>query len=355
MSLSGTPNHSQTASPLRTTASNTSATNLNQCQKCHRNVAKSKPSLKCCCCHLSTHTSCTTDWTDVTSNIELTKIISRPGLTWYCPGCQSKLSDYIYIPEIQPSLEQLDQKIDKLTQLVAENQKTTDKIDKLHQLVSENHKITKTYAQITGESREDNTELKAIAKRLDERTSREIQTRENLERKQSVIIHYLPENVNTHSKVQEILQDLNFHPGSTTRVSRLGTFKQDMSKPRPTKIQFHTEIMKIDFLRLFNSSSDKKNGIFATPDLSKEEQNREFLLRQSRNELTIKFKENKYRIRSGKLQCKTNSSDWFNIDSNKLQSHPPNNSTTIITDPNITIAVPEFHDDSTVTETKNGS
>ena len=40
-------------------------------------------------------------------------------------------------------------------------------------------------------------------------------------------------------------------------------------------------------------------------NLSKEEQNREFKLRQTRNNLSTKFKTNKYRVCSGKLQCQS--------------------------------------------------
>lgn len=245
--------------------------NPNHCQKCTRNINKSKPSLKCNCCHLATHTACLTDWADITTMAELNKITSRGGLTWYCPNCQPKLNDYIYGPDIKPSFDQLDKKLDSLTLLMTES-----------------HKITKTYAQATDESKGNSAEIKAIAQRLEERTKREIQTRETLERKQSAILHNLPENTNTHQEVGDLLQTLGFLPNSTTKVSRLGTKKPNTStsKPRPTKIQFHTEIMKIDFLRFFHSTVTSKNGMFVTPDMTKEEQNREYKLRQAGNVLT---------------------------------------------------------------------
>lgn len=186
-----------------------------------------------------------------------------------------------------------------------------DKIDTLTTLMTESHKVTKTYAQATDDSKGNSAEIKAIAQRLDERAKREIQIRENLERKQSAILHNLPENVNTHNEVCNLLQNIGFLPNSTTRISRLGTARQS-SKSRPTKIQFHTEVMKIDFMRLFHSNLTHKDGLFITPDLSKEEQNREFKLRQARNELTAKFSENKYRVRSGKLQCQSYGSPTWN-------------------------------------------
>ena len=55
--------------------------------------------------------------------------------------------------------------------------------------------------------------------------------------------------------------------------------------------------MKINFLRLFI--------VVLKRNLSKEEQNREFKLRQARNDLSTKFKTNKYRVGSGKLQCQS--------------------------------------------------
>lgn len=287
----------------------TTITNPNHCQKCNKNIVKSKPSLKCNCCHLSVHTTCLPDWTDISSTTELNKIISRAGLTWYCSNCQPKLTDYFYGPDIKPSFDQLDHKIDTLTRLMTEN-----------------HKITKTYAQVTDESKGQNAEIKAIALRLDERTRREIQTRETLERKQSAILHNLPENVNTQSEVCVILQTLGFLPNSTTRISRLGTIRQNTSsaKPRPTKIHFHTEVMKIDFLRSFSSKIDQRHGLFVTLDLSKEEQVREYKLRQARNALSTKFSEHKYRIRGGNIQCQTSSSTtWNNVNSSEIAQTNP--------------------------------
>lgn len=278
---------SQSSSPKSSPQRSPSVSNPTQCQKCTKTVAKSKPALKCNCCHLLTNTTCLPDWTDVTSNAELSKITTISGLIWYCDKCQPTLTDYFHGPRIKPAIEELDEKIDSMTRLVGES-----------------HKITKTYAQATVESNDNNAEIMAIAQRLDVRTKKEIQTRESLERKQSAILHYLPENVNTHQEVGSILQSVKFHPNSTTSISRLGTFKQTgpQSKPRPVKIRFHTAVIKIDFLRIFNTR-DNKDILFATPDLSKEEQEKEFKLRQARNDLTSKFKENRYRVRNGRIQC----------------------------------------------------
>lgn len=306
--MPSTPPHSSPRpSPLSLRSANSgynTATpiNPNHCQKCLKSIAKSKPALKCNCCHLSAHTGCIPDWTDITTTTELTKITSKSGLTWYCSNCQPKLADYFYGPEIKPSIDQLDDKITQLTKLV-----------------SESHKLTRTYAQATATTKGDNAEIKAIAQRLDERSKREIQTRENLERKQSAILHNLPDNLNTHKEVADILQLMNFHPNSTTRISRLGNAKPNSqsSKPRPTKIQFHTEVMKMDFLRLFHSAIDRSHKMFVTPDLSKEDRELEFKLRQTRNELAAKFKENRYRVRGSKLQCQTSGSlIWKIIDAN---------------------------------------
>ena len=294
-----TPVSSPRGNQIRNSPTPGPPTNPNHCLKCLKAVTKTKPSLKCNICHFSAHTYCLPDWADVLTMAELTKITSRTGLVWYCHRCLPKLPEYFFGPGVKPRLEQIDDKIENLTRLVTDS-----------------HKLTKTFAQVTGESNDNNAELKVIAERLDQRAKRESLERQKLERNQSAILHGLTEEVNTHKEVSDIVHGLGFLPNSITRVSRLGVQKlnRPQNKPRPVKIQFHTEIMKIDFLRYFNRWSDR-DWMFATPDLTKEEQAKEYKLRCIRNNLSDMFKDNKYRIRSGQLQCSENGTEaWIVVD-----------------------------------------
>ena len=83
---------------------------------------------------------CLPDWNDI--KLLWVDKNNRPGLIWYCQNCQPKLADYFYGPEIRPSIDKLEQKIDTLTRIVTESRK-----------------ITKTYAQVTGEPKDDIDEI----------------------------------------------------------------------------------------------------------------------------------------------------------------------------------------------------
>ena len=277
------------------------AVNPNNCAKCSKVLGK-KAVLKCECCHISTHTACLSDWTDIKNDNDLNKITSRSGLLWYCGTCLPKLPQYFYAPGVQPAIDNIGDKIESLTKLVADS-----------------YKITRTYAQVADDTKESGAEVRERLVKLEECTKQQIQERERLERKQSAIIHNVKEDINTHTATLRMLSDIGFTHHSATKISRLGAARTERSsstKPRPIKIQFRTEIMKIDFLRVYNSW-DQRTNTFATPDLSKEEQEREYRLRMRRNQLSAQHSSNKYRVRNGELQQQVNGEgDWVAVGDN---------------------------------------
>ena len=141
-----------------------------------------------------------------------------------------------------------------------------------------------------------------------------------------------------HMPEISLLADLGFMQNSAVKISRLGSANQlNQSKPRPVKIQFRSEVLKIDFLRLLNRFS-KRDDMFATQDLTKEEQNKEYQLRMKRNDLASKNPEHNYRVRNGMLQGKAKSSEtWTNLDMDgnpKDNAHPLTHNPTISTSSN---------------------
>lgn len=124
--------------------------------------------------------------------------------------------------------------------------------------------------------------------------------KEKQDRKRSAIVHLISESLNTHNTVLDILDQLGFHRDSVENISRLGRrpmgADNTMTKPRPTKIQFRTETMKIDFLAAFNRWEDR-NGSFSTPDLSKDDQLKEYQLRSKKRNLSTRHPDCKFRIK----------------------------------------------------------
>ena len=316
----GTRLSSRNASTSSAGATGAPAIPPSSCSVCSKTTNK-KPALKCCTCFAVTHTACVPEWADIKIETDLNKIIPRTGLMWYCSKCLPKLPHYFYGPEVKPRLEDIDSKIENLTKLV-----------------SENYKVCKLYSQVVDDSKENNAETRALAEELNNRAKQEALERDRLERKQSAILHNLHENYNTHIGVTSLLADLGFMQNSAVKISRLGSANQlNQSKPRPVKIQFRSEVLKIDFLRLLNRFS-KRDDMFATQDLTKEEQNKEYQLRMKRNDLASKNPEHNYRVRNGMLQGKAKSSEtWTNLDMDgnpKDNAHPLTHNPTISTSSN---------------------
>lgn len=262
----------------------------NSCAACSKSVTRSKCHLKCSTCHEFYHTLCIPEWNDITNQSELA-IFDRPGVMWYCAKCQPTLKDYVLASGLKDSVELLSTKVDNVTKLLCENVK-----------------ISKTYASVVN----DNADIKNIAVRLEEKIQKQTISKERNERDLSAIVHGLSETGNTHDYVLDTLDCVSFGPSTVKKITRLGQrvneTSTDSSKIRPVRITFNSEVNKIDFIRRYNNWSDR-NNTFATPDLSKEEQERGYKLRVTRRELIAKNPENKYRIRNGSIFVQNTNAD----------------------------------------------
>ena len=286
--LDGAGSGSRNSSPARPGA--------NQCIRCSKAIGK-KLSLKCGTCNLAAHLLCMPEWSDLTSSAELNHVIKRPGLVWYCPNCHPTLKEYFPAPGVKPALDGIDEKLQHITQLL-----------------SENSKITKSFAQVAADQRTAEEEVRAATLRIEERSKKESSDREKCERKQSAVLHNIPKDTNTHDTIFEYLQALGFDCRHVDSISRVGrrTNRGAQDKSRPVKIKFVSEVIKIDFLRYYNKWEEKADS-FATLDLTKEEQQREYNLRCRRRDLQAKNESNRYRVRNGELQQHHRGS-WVTVD-----------------------------------------
>ena len=281
-------NSSRNSSPARLTA--------NQCIRCNKAIGR-KLSQKCGTCFKPAHLQCMPEWADLNDTNELNHVIKRPGLVWYCPRCHPTLAEYFPAPGVKTALEGVDKKLENIALLL-----------------SENSKITKSFAQVTAEQREAEEEARAATLRIEERYKRESNERERSERKQSAVLHNIPEDGNTHDIISGYLQDLGFDNSQVDSISRIGRRSDGFTreKVRPIKIKFVSEVFKIDFLGSYNSWSERENT-FATPDLNKEEQQKEYKLRCLRRNLKSRNESSRYRVRNGELQQQYNGS-WVTLD-----------------------------------------
>ena len=121
-------------------------------------------------------------------------------------------------------------------------------------------------------------------------------------RDKNVIIFGLPDD-NGNGETLKLVNDL-LHECSSVSVNddskcyRLGK-KSDSEKPRPVRLCMDSKSKKFDLLKRINSL--KKDGIFARRDLSKEEREEDFRLRQELKQKREMNVEKKFMIRKGKI------------------------------------------------------
>lgn len=273
---------SNTKSMSTSSPSQTGTTGNRQCKICHK-VTRTKPTLSCACCKSTYHASCLPNWNDASPS-EL-KVFEKPGVLWYCESCYKTLPDYILAPDIKSSLDAVETKIDNLSKLICEN-------------VS----ITKSYALAASKSPVLD-DFKSAVNRIEERFQKKEDLKEKGVRKLCAVVHGLEESSNDIQQIDSLMRDLSFSPDIVTEISRLGKRNLDKSshptKARPIKLKFTSEVNKIDFMRRFNKY--KPDNSFATPDLSKEEQEAQYQLRVKRRALSSQNPKEKYQIRNGSI------------------------------------------------------
>lgn len=296
-----------------------------------------KPHLECQICFKVFHTACLGKaWSDITTVNELKKVILlRTGLRWYCSNCEPKIRDYVHSTEISSALLSVDSRIEGLTKLICNN----------HQA------LTKTYsAQVSSSPSTSNTpntddiqQVRKLVQNVDTTLRAQSLAQDKLSRSMNIVIHNLVERNDTMTSVTDACQNIHFSKYLITQVTRIGQRNMDKSnnKPRPTKIAFSSAIHRDEFLKRYNNWEGR--GItFCTPDHDKAERDREFALRQQRNELQLSNTDNYYQVRNGAIYFKPKySGRWGKL---RLPTDPISSSDT-----------PPHHNQSTTTTPPSSS
>lgn len=233
-----------------------------KCPKCNNRNTNPK-SIACSACYTRYHYSCLAfDAAEIPT-------LGKPGVRWYCEGCVVKLADYHHLPtlsqdvaDIKVNIENIEKKLDQTP--------------------------TTSYAEILAQG----TAVTAIAERMEKKIDKDL-------RKNNAIIHGYKEAEKDMLDLKETIESMSIHSASISDTTRLGV-KND-NKPRPIRLTFRTENQKWDFLKRWNSGSQKPEGTYAKLDLSKEDQNAEYQLRAKRRELATKNPEKAYKIKNGAI------------------------------------------------------
>ena len=276
-----------------------------KCYTCRKGIRNTNQLVLCCTyCQHQFHTGCLTGWNEIKTPGELA-FMKRTGIHWYCTDCEPKLANLLYLPSLTTSLDSLTKDIREMR---AENREIRE--DNLKMLESTT-KFREQAATLTGVA-DDMPLLRQMTAKIDKQLEDTKAQNARYERSCNVILHKLEEEGRTASVVYDICNDLEISTDNVAKVTRLGRRNMDLPKDknvRPTKITFTNPQTRNDFLHAYYLYDDKL-GTFATPDLSKEEQHREYLLRSLRNKLKSENKSVKYQVRNGLLMGKEPDSTW---------------------------------------------
>lgn len=207
--------------------------------------------------------------------------MNKQGVHWYCDSCDSKLKDYAYLPTVSEDISSLKTTVQKIN----ENLEKSVSAASFAQVLQQGEKMT------------------AIAKRVEKKIDDD-------SRKTNVIIHGFEESENYVEKLKAVVAELSFDPGSIKAEGRLGT--ASAGRTRPIRLTMKTETQKWDFLSRWNRGNKPENT-FAKLDLTKEEQNEEYLLRVKRREFEAKAPQKSYRIRNGVIITVDPSGKWIPV------------------------------------------
>lgn len=262
--------------------------------------------------------------------------MKRPGISWYCSSCKSKLHDYLPIKPIEESLHTLTNEVRNMAKVVSENMEATKAIQTSSTISQDMTSEVKNLAKLVSDTLEvskaniapgnTNQDLKNLATRVESELLAAKNFQIKSERSLNAILHRLDESNHTADDVLEFAKCLSFHPNNITKIQRLGQRNMNTdpkSKIRPVKITFSSELNRNEFLRRYNSWSDKLST-FVTPDLSPEAREKEYQMRQNRRALSEANPDNKYQVRNGKILIKTPVNESWSIfnepDNTKLET-----------------------------------
>ena len=284
--------------------------NCNQCQK--GIGGGNKKVLKCGTCHIRFHATCLDDWKDMTA--DQLKVLTMPGVTWYCSTCHPTLSQYIHAPNLEKKLDHHTTELQAIKRLVTESiQQSRDSFEQT--------KIQCTLASRHGEA----------AARIGSKLAEDMRNKHDMEeaaaRRRSAILYGVQENLHLEDHLLNTADKINFKYRSLQQSFHLGNPNRSVNqmRPRPVKLVFESELAKNQFMSSYNRW-DERGTTFAKPDLTKEQRDIEYKLRQKRNELKARNSHKNYRIRLGKI-WEQSGVDWFPVDEvermSQQNSHSP--------------------------------
>ena len=193
------------------------------------------------------------------------------GIHWFCEKCDNMLVS------IDEKLRQIQETVNDLSKQKIPATNYSDIVSKIDTSIKQNETIQSEMSK----------QIKSLQSDL---------TAEN--RAKNVVVFGIKENENLNETVSKIYDECGLHLSTDKlKALRLGAMKD--GKSRPVKISLASESQKWDLLKRINSV--KPDGIFARLDLTKEEQQKDFLLRSELKKIREQNPSDTYKIVKNKI------------------------------------------------------
>lgn len=304
---------------IRTSSQSTASTeNDNEnsktyCNTCSKNFKENVECMSCDNCQNWFHFSC------IGISKAEAKVVTRlepKGIRFFCLVCNianKTRSDF------EESLTSINDKITQLARLEDKIEIMSEKIQEISiDFQTKTESETRSYADALTESiqimKNHDSNITKATQNSCKILANQVDHAEQERRKCCAILHNLDERgVNTLAdKLGELCNTLSYPPDLMSVSFRLGAKgkNETANKHRPVKIKFTDETKKWDFIKRLNR--DKPQSMFATLDLSKEEREREFNLRQKICDLKKSNPTSIYCIKRGEIQNRHEGS-WMSV------------------------------------------
>lgn len=208
------------------------------------------------------------------------KTLNKPGVHWFCSRCERAHSS------LDIRLKKLESKLAEITEQAQQNSNDMPLLEKTYaSVVSSIDQATKSQSTFMNSVQKQLTTIKSDLQ-ADTRSK-------------NLVIFAMEENENnTQAIVDSLLKqcDISF------QVTSQNTFRLGQRKPnkiRPIKLMTDSESTKWEIVKAINRC--KPNGVFAKLDMSKEQQEEDFRLRQELKLERQKDPTGHYKIRQGKI------------------------------------------------------
>jgi hypothetical protein len=280
---SGSSVSSPSCTPSQSTKFKFKTTDVSvNCGKCCGKVDDSSPSVECELCLKWHHVECTS------LNKSDLGTLEKLGVHWYCSVCEQSCAT------LDKRIKAVEVKFEEFSKVQEGTARSyADVVSKIDTSVEINKSLQE---QITKQITSLKTEQQQVTKQISTLKT-DIQA-DN--RSKNVVIFGLEENCETPlvDSLTELLNDCSMKiPIDKSSCYRLG--QKSSSKSRPVKLMLPSEAEKWEVLRRINSI--KPSGVFARKDLTKEEQEADFVLRQELKDTREKDPKNTYKIIRNKV------------------------------------------------------